>query len=297
MAIYGLACGGGGALAVERALADSPGVVRAYVNPSTEMAYVEYTDGETEPARLAQAVERAGFHVDELQVRSGPPSHTRAPIDSGGAALTRQPMDDGRDDNGDNDDSCEHPRAECGTRSRCPAEQRSSTPTGEKHRGNVTLRLTLLGGFLLLALTLALGLFNLEGQQAENARHTVTVSRNGFEPSTLVLPAGRPVVLKLRNAETAAGAQSGPKTTAGAFAHTAVDTYGDTYADTTHRFSVGELGIDVQLAAGQSRDLYIPTMRPGTYTVYCAASNNNTAEHDMQGTIIVHDAEGMSQSR
>ena len=41
MPIYGLACGGGGALTAERALARVSGVRRAYVNPLTEMAYVE----------------------------------------------------------------------------------------------------------------------------------------------------------------------------------------------------------------------------------------------------------------
>src|SRR5689334_21661802 len=43
LAVEGLSCGGGGALAAERALAQLPGVVRVYVNAATEMAYVEYT--------------------------------------------------------------------------------------------------------------------------------------------------------------------------------------------------------------------------------------------------------------
>jgi hypothetical protein len=40
--IYNLGCGGGGALAVERALTQVSGVAQAYVNPLTEMAYVVY---------------------------------------------------------------------------------------------------------------------------------------------------------------------------------------------------------------------------------------------------------------
>lgn len=58
--IEGLSCGGGGSLLVERALTRVPGVVRAYVNPVTEMAYVEYDPARTNQERLAQAVERAG---------------------------------------------------------------------------------------------------------------------------------------------------------------------------------------------------------------------------------------------
>lgn len=67
--IYGLACGGGGALTVERSLARVPGVVRAYGNPATEMAYVEYDPEVTDPIQLIAAVERAGFRAGEPGVR------------------------------------------------------------------------------------------------------------------------------------------------------------------------------------------------------------------------------------
>lgn len=63
MPIYGLACGGGGALTVERALAKLPGVLRAYVNPATEMAYVEYDPDVCTTADIAAAVGRAGFRA------------------------------------------------------------------------------------------------------------------------------------------------------------------------------------------------------------------------------------------
>ncbi len=69
LAIYGLACGGGGALSVERALARTPGVVRAYVNPATEMAYVEYDPSATNQESLSAAVEGAGFHAGEPNPR------------------------------------------------------------------------------------------------------------------------------------------------------------------------------------------------------------------------------------
>lgn len=69
IAIYGLACGGGGALTVERVLVRSRGVLRAYVNPATEMAYVEYDQVQTDPRQLVAAVESVGFRAGEPSVR------------------------------------------------------------------------------------------------------------------------------------------------------------------------------------------------------------------------------------
>ena len=61
--VYDLGCGGAGAQTVERELAASAGVVRAYVNPATETAYVDYEPGETDPWTLVRAVERAGYRA------------------------------------------------------------------------------------------------------------------------------------------------------------------------------------------------------------------------------------------
>ncbi|MBI4491648.1 MAG: heavy-metal-associated domain-containing protein [Chloroflexi bacterium] len=69
MAIYDLGCGGGGALIVERALARAPGVARVYVNPATEMAYVEYDPALACPDQLIAAVERVGFRAGEALAR------------------------------------------------------------------------------------------------------------------------------------------------------------------------------------------------------------------------------------
>jgi len=63
--IYDLVCGGG--LIVERVLTRTPGVVRVYVNPVIEMAYIEYDPKRTNPDQLVAVVERAGF-------KAGPPS-------------------------------------------------------------------------------------------------------------------------------------------------------------------------------------------------------------------------------
>ena len=52
--------GGGDAITVEQALGEVPGVVHAYVNPSTEMAYIEYDPERTGVDRLKRAVQSAG---------------------------------------------------------------------------------------------------------------------------------------------------------------------------------------------------------------------------------------------
>jgi Cu+-exporting ATPase len=59
--IYNLSCGGGGSLTIERILAKSQGVVYAYVNPATEMAYLEYDPALTDREQLTAIIERAGF--------------------------------------------------------------------------------------------------------------------------------------------------------------------------------------------------------------------------------------------
>ena len=69
LAIYGLTCGGGGALTVERSLARTAGVLRVYVNPLTEIAYVEYDPAITDPTHLVEAVRRVGFRADEPSLR------------------------------------------------------------------------------------------------------------------------------------------------------------------------------------------------------------------------------------
>lgn len=66
--IYDLSCGGG-ALIVERTLAKVPGVARVYVNPATEMAYVQYDPTVVEAQQLIHAVRQAGFRVGQPSQR------------------------------------------------------------------------------------------------------------------------------------------------------------------------------------------------------------------------------------
>lgn len=67
--IDGLSCGGGGVLIVERALARASGVVFVYVNPATEMAYIEYDPALSDPDRLVKVVEHAGFRAGVPSLR------------------------------------------------------------------------------------------------------------------------------------------------------------------------------------------------------------------------------------
>ncbi len=61
--ISGLSCGGGGALTIERALLHLAAVERAYVNPLTEMAYVELRPGYSDVDELIAVIENAGFQA------------------------------------------------------------------------------------------------------------------------------------------------------------------------------------------------------------------------------------------
>ena len=61
--VYGLGCGGAGVTTVERELAATDGVVRVYVNPATETAYVDYDPAETDALTLSRAIEKAGYRA------------------------------------------------------------------------------------------------------------------------------------------------------------------------------------------------------------------------------------------
>ena len=65
--VYGLACGGGGALMVERMLKRIPGTTEVYVNPATQEAYVEFDADRVTVEDLCQGIRRCGF-------RPGPPA-------------------------------------------------------------------------------------------------------------------------------------------------------------------------------------------------------------------------------
>jgi len=63
--IYGFSREAGGALILERALAGAVGVVRAYVNPATEMAYVEYDPTRITSSDVAAVIARTGVEAGD----------------------------------------------------------------------------------------------------------------------------------------------------------------------------------------------------------------------------------------
>jgi len=67
--IFDLGCGGAGATTVARELAATDGVLRVYVNPATETAYLDYDPARADPRKLAEAIEKAGY-------RAGRPAQT-----------------------------------------------------------------------------------------------------------------------------------------------------------------------------------------------------------------------------
>ncbi len=67
--IVDLSSGGGGVLIIEHALARTQGVVHVYVNPATEMAYIEYDPALSDPDPLMKVVEHSGFHAGKPGLR------------------------------------------------------------------------------------------------------------------------------------------------------------------------------------------------------------------------------------
>jgi cation transport ATPase len=67
--VNGLSSGKDGVRIIEHALAQTPGVVHIYVNPSIEMAYIEYDPVLSDPDRLVKAVEHAGFRAGKPGLR------------------------------------------------------------------------------------------------------------------------------------------------------------------------------------------------------------------------------------
>jgi cation transport ATPase len=65
--IDGLYCGG--ALTIERELASLPGVIRAYVNPLTEMAYVAFDPSASSASQIQVAIRELGYWPGEPQIR------------------------------------------------------------------------------------------------------------------------------------------------------------------------------------------------------------------------------------
>lgn len=65
--VYGLGCGGAGATSLERALSKLGGVTKAYVNPLTERAHLEYDPTLTPLEAIQQTVEGLSYQTNLLK--------------------------------------------------------------------------------------------------------------------------------------------------------------------------------------------------------------------------------------
>ncbi len=61
MPVFDLSCGGGGSRLVEHVVRKLPGVADVYVNPATEMAYVDYDPSRLTSEQIAEAIGSAGY--------------------------------------------------------------------------------------------------------------------------------------------------------------------------------------------------------------------------------------------
>lgn len=61
--IFGLTCGGGGALTLEQALSELPGVVEVYVNPATETAYITCSPESPKPEQVTTTIRSLGLRM------------------------------------------------------------------------------------------------------------------------------------------------------------------------------------------------------------------------------------------
>ena len=53
-----------------------------------------------------------------------------------------------------------------------------------------------------------------------------------------------------------------------------------------HGFAVNDLGINIRINPGETKDIVIPTDKPGTYTFYCSVPCG-PGHKDMKGTIVI----------
>jgi copper chaperone CopZ len=261
LAIYDLGCGGGGVLPIARALMHVPGVIHVHVNPATEMAYIEYHPSVTHPDQLLAAITAAGFHAGELGQHNSVPAGPGSPPAAG--LLPGKDWPPGPAFAG--------PAAGADGPPEAPA-------TGPDRRRLVRFWRAVLAGLLVLGLVVALALAWFPGP-SHTAHYTIDLGPAGFQPTTLVVPAGEVVLIQLNNTDAALSAR-----TVGSRHPLA-----DAASSSRHQFAIRELGIDVLLDTGQSTTLTLPPQRPGAYHFVCTLRDHPQTTQELRGTLLVHD--------
>jgi cytochrome c oxidase subunit 2 len=270
-AVSGLTFRPDAALDIERLLEEVPGVVRAYVNSDTEMAYIEYRAAEVAPDRLAAVLEQAGFSAGDLAVHCITPGggfpniQTEASQQGPGAEAETDLMLDGS--------SCCGPAMPRETSPASVPEVASSAGPGDHtHQagGGPKLAFRARLGLFLAACVLVLGpalwLIRPMSSSAMGADLSVNMSMAGFTPPNFSIPAGKPISVQLNNVDSP---------------------FHGVINGALHQFAVDDLGIDVRLDGKQSTVITLPALEPGSYEFYCNVCCGGKINPSMQGTITV----------
>lgn len=271
IAVSGLSVHPDAAGAVEHALLSVPGVVRAYVNADTEMAYVEYRTSEVAPNRLVAELEQAGYSAGDLTVRSITPEGGFPTIRAETAGY--EPGVEVEIDLMAADHSCCGPAPASETaRPQAPAEGSSEGHHDHAHAAAGGPRLAFrarLGLFLaacVLVLGPALWLIRPMESNAMGADLSVNMSMTGFTPPNFSIPEGKPMSIRLNNVDSPFhGVTNGA----------------------LHQFAIDDLGIDVRLDGKQSTVITLPALEPGSYSFYCNVCCGGKVNPSMRGTMTV----------
>jgi len=290
VAIRGVECKPNSADLLTQLLEHVPGVVRAYVNCDTEMAYVEYRASEVTPGKLVAAVGQSGLAAGDVTLHSTDPSET-PPHETGeeNRHLARSPQT--ADENVEDGHSCcGSPGEPTRSRGQAPLEAAMKETAGgdemrtarvASQRGHersaswpFKVRLGIFLAVAVLVLVPALWLIRPMGSNAMGADYSVNMSMTGFTPPSFSIPAGKPVSLQLNNVDSPFhGVTNGA----------------------LHQFAIDSLGIDVRLDGKQSAVIDLPALEPGSYEFYCNVCCGGKVNPSMRGTITVQGVEWVSQ--
>ncbi|MEO8287080.1 MAG: cupredoxin domain-containing protein [Chloroflexota bacterium] len=270
---------------ITQVLESVQGVIRAYFNTDTEMAYVEYRESEVTLSKVLASLEQAGISIGEATVRSDPQGYSVSPALSP-PDLEIQDADRNahyateftRDDH-----SCCGPStaggegiqdAQYGPRAN-NIQAHSGTVAATAGRGwPFKVRLSVFVAAVVLVLGPALWLVRPMSSNAMGADYSVNMSMTGFTPPSFGIPAGKPVSIELNNVDSPF--------------HGVVN-------GALHQFAIDKLNIDVRLDGKQSTVINLPPLQPGTYEFYCNVCCGGKVNPAMHGFITVEGAEGVSQ--
>ncbi len=266
---------------VAQALEGTPGVVCVYINPDTEMAYVEYRQSEVTPGKLLAVIEAHGLAIGDVTVTRLTASRD-LPHEPAQSWYSQQPVA-----RAEPEEVATDSHACCG--SSAPATggalpgvnetvpQNRFRASGIQGTWPFKIRLTLFLAAVVAVLGPAVWLVRPMPSSAVGADYSVNMSMNGFTPSSFSIPAGKPVSIQLNNVDSP---------------------FHGVINGALHQFAIDDLGIDVRLDGKQSTVINLPALEPGTYEYYCNVCCGGKINPSMRGKIIVEggeNREGASQ--